>query len=70
MFGGRPKGVDNADARAGLEGRDEIAGQAKRKLPQLVGGHRQFGTERIAFSSAVISAILPTGMSGGKFSGA
>jgi hypothetical protein len=30
----------------------------------------QFGTERIASSSAVISAILPTGMSDGKFGGA
>ena len=31
MFGGRPEGVDNADARAGLEGRDEIVGQLGEK---------------------------------------
>jgi hypothetical protein len=48
------------------------AGEAgkKVKLPQLVAKHRQFGTESIASSSAVIYAILPTGMSDGKFGGA
>jgi hypothetical protein len=51
-------------------GRGGARGWLKRKLPQLMGEHRQFGTERIAFSSAVMSAILSTGMSGGKFGGA